>query len=284
MKIQLFYTLGFVIFFSSRAFSEVSVPIDDSAAINFYKNSQLVVSKTTVNPYDLAGSLVLEKEGEDTMYINILPESIKKNLKPENLTGQPYRTMMTKSQAAKVGFLGFLGISTEEKSLLEVSIDHRWKLIGPSFWNNDQLKQSVLSIGKIYNAMGYKIKYNQSVEYSNLTTSNFSESSTDVTSSFTYVDASGKRFVQSSNYAQKELIAISPFDITPLLAVWEPAALAAVDFKVTNRDIKNLVKDSQHSFTNQPLSIKQGDLEEIKGLQKILGEAWASEPQFDLIQ
>jgi hypothetical protein len=270
--------------YSNVAFSEISVPVDDSAAINFFEDSQLVVSKKTVNPYDLAGSLVLEKEGEDTMYINILPESIKKNLKPENLTGQPYRTMMTKTQAAKVGFLGFLGISTEEKSLLEVSIDHRWKLDGPSFWNNDELKQRVLSIGKIYNDMGYKIKYNKNVKYSNITTSNFSESHSDVTSSFTYIDATGKRFVQSSNYAQKELIAISPFDITPLLVVWKPSAVSALEFKVTNREIKNLVKDSQGSFTNHPLTIKRGDLEEIKGLQKILGEEWASQPQFNLKQ
>lgn len=284
MKIKLFYTLSLVMMYSNVAFSEISVPVDDSAAINFFEDSQLVVSKKTVNPYDLAGSLVLEKEGEDTMYINILPESIKKNLKPENLTGQPYRTMMTKTQAAKVGFLGFLGISTEEKSLLEVSIDHRWKLDGPSFWNNDELKQRVLSIGKIYNDMGYKIKYNKNVKYSNLTTSNFSESHSDVTSSFTYIDATGKRFVQSSNYAQKELIAISPFDITPLLVVWKPSAVSALEFKVTNREIKNLVKDSQGSFTNHPLTIKRGDLEEIKGLQKILGEEWASQPQFNLKQ
>lgn len=283
MKLLLSYAFLVLLLFNNQSFA-VSVPVDDSAAINFYKNSQLVVSKSTVNPYDLAGSLVLEKEGEETIYINILPESIKKNLKPENLTGQPYRTMMTKSQAAKVGFLGFLGISTEEKSLLEVSIDHRWKLIGPSFWNNDQLKQSVLSIGKIYSAMGYRVKYNQNVEYSNLTTSTFSENNDNVTSSFTYVDASGKRFVQSSNYSQKELIAISPFDITPLLAVWRPAEVAAEDFKVTNGDIDGLVQASQGSFSGQPLSIKQGDLSEIKGLQKILSEEWASQPQFELMQ
>ena len=218
MKSNVFVILLVTSFLSMATNASVKVPVDDSQAIEFYKNSQLVVSRSTVNPFELAGCLVLQKAGEDDVYINVLPESIKKTLKPQNLSNQPYRTMLTESQAVKVGFLGMLGISISQDSLLEISINDRWTLDGPSFWNDEELKESVLSIGRVYAAMGYQIKYNQSVRYSHLTTSNFTELSGEITSSFTYVDAKGKRYVQSSNYAQKELIAISPFDITPLLA------------------------------------------------------------------
>ena len=218
MKSKVFVILLVTSFLSMETNAAVEVPVDDSQAIDFYKNSQLVVSRSTINPFELAGCLVLQKEGEDDVYINVLPESIKKTLKPQNLSNQPYRTMLTESQAVKVGFLGMLGISISQESLLEISINDRWTLDGPSFWNDEELKESVLSIGRVYAAMGYHIKYNQSVKYSHLTTSNFTEQSGEITSSFTYVDAKGKRYVQSSDYAQKELIAISPFDITPLLA------------------------------------------------------------------
>tara|TARA_R110001583_G_scaffold11123_1_gene50931 strand:+ start:5637 stop:6506 length:870 start_codon:yes stop_codon:yes gene_type:complete len=270
---------------SSALVEAAQVTVDDTAAaaaIDFYKGSQLVISKATVNPFDLAGSLVLTKEGDPDVYINVLPESIKKNLKPDNLTGSPYRSMMTETQAAKVGFLGFFGITTEKKSLLEVSIDYRWKLIGPSFWTDNELKESVLSIGKIYSSMGYTVKYNQNVEYSNLTTSAFTENADEVTSSFTYVDAGGKQFVQSSNYSQKELISISPFDITPLLASWQPQTLKASEFTITNSTIKSLVSDSKNHKVSA-ISLDKGDLSEVIGIQSILNAEWINQPQFSEI-
>lgn len=237
MKSKVFVILLVTSFLSMETNAAVEIPVDDSQAIEFYKNAQLVVSRSTINPFELAGCLVLQKEGEEDVYINILPESIKKTLKPQNLSSRPYRTMLTESQAIKVGFLGMLGISASQESLLEVSINDRWKLDGPSFWNDDELKESVLSIGKVYAAMGYNIKYNQSVKYSHLTTSNFTEQSEEITSAFTYVDGNGKRYVQSSDYAQKELIAISPFDITPLLAEWEPGRASPANSGISDSPI-----------------------------------------------
>ncbi len=68
------------------AHAEVTVPKDDKAVLDFYTNSQLVISKATVNPFELAGCLVLKKDGQTDQYLNVLPESIKKTLKPQNLT------------------------------------------------------------------------------------------------------------------------------------------------------------------------------------------------------
>jgi len=260
---------------SGQCYAAVTVPVDDSAAIEFYKNSQLVVSKATVNPFDLAGCIVLTKEGQEDTYINILPESIKKSLKPQNLSNKPYRTMLTESQAVKVGFLGVLGISTKNNSLLEIAIDDRWKLEGPSFWNNNELKESVLSIGKIYMALGYTVKYNQNVQYSNLTTSTYTESSGEVTSTFTYVDGSGKQYAQSSSYAQKELISIAPFDITPILASWQPKEKMATAFNISDATIRDLQIRSTNAMP-MAIEIKQGDMSEISGLRALINSNSAS--------
>lgn len=247
--------------------AEVTVPVNDQKALDFYKNSQLVVTKVTVNPFELAGCLVLHKDGESDQYVNLLPESIKKSLKPENLTATPYRTMLTKEQAAKVGFLGVLGIETKEKHLLEVSINDRWRLDGPSFWNDNELKKAVIEFGKVYVNLGYQVKYNQNIQYSHLITSEFEENDGNVKSTFTYVDGSGKRFVQSSNYSQRELIAISPFDITPILKAWNPQKVEATALQVSPTQIQSL-KEQSVTTKATPVSLDRADLSKIKAYEK----------------
>lgn len=230
--------------------AEITVPVDDKAALTFYQNSQLVISKATVNPFELAGCLVLRKVGQVDQYLNVLPESIKKTLKPQNLTESVYRTMLTKEQAVKVGFLGMLGISTSEKTLLEIAINERWKLEAPSFWGDNELRKIVLEVGKIYASQGYKVSYNQNVQYSTLVTSEFQESSAEIKAAFTYVDGSGKKFVQSSNYAQRELISVSPLDIMPILAAWNPATTASAKFEITVPQIEGVVSQAGKYSTN----------------------------------
>jgi hypothetical protein len=216
----------------ASAYAEVvNVPVDDKGALEFYKNSQLVISKATVNPFELAGCLVFHKDGQADQYLNILTESIKKTLKPQNLTESVYRTMLTKEQAVKVGFLGMFGISTSEKSLLEMAINDRWKMEAPSFLGDNEVKKIALEVGKIYASLGFKVSYNQNVQYSTLVTSDYQESTGDVKAAFTYVDGAGKRFAQSSNYTQRELISIAPFDITPFLAAWDPKTTSALNVK-----------------------------------------------------
>lgn len=249
--------------------AEITVPVNDEAALTFYKNSQLVVSKSTINPFELAGCLVLHKEGQVDQYLNVLPESIKKTLKPQNLTESVYRTMLTKEQAVKVGFLGMLGISTSEKTLLEVAINDRWKLEAPSFWGDNELKKIVLEVGKIYASQGYKISYNQNVQYSTLVSSEFHENSGDVKSAFSYVDGSGKRFVQSSNYSQRELISIAPLDIMPVLTAWIPSAISSSNFKINQSQIENLASNSMNNM-NKAVKLNSADTTSLKAFSKQL--------------
>ena len=252
----------FLFFNGSANADAVSVPVDDSGAISFYQHSQLVVSKATVNPFDLAGCLVLHKDGLADQYINVLPESIKKTLKPQNLTETVYRTMLTKDQAVKVGFLGMLGVEVSEKSLLEISINDRWKMEGPSFWGDSELKKTVLEVGKIYALQGYKVSYNQNVQYSILASSDFQQNDASVSSTFTYVDGSGKKYVQSSNYTQRELISIAPFDITGIVNSWGTSTNAAV-FKIDKQQIEDSVKASAN-VKAAAIHLNAADLAPIK--------------------
>ncbi len=247
----------------TSASAEVNVPVDDKAALEFYKNSQLVISKATVNPFELAGCLVFHKDGQVDQYFNILPESIKKTLKPQNLTESVYRTMLTKDQAVKVGFLGMLGISTSEKSLLEVAINDRWKMEGPSIFSDGELKKNALEVGKIYASLGYKVSYNQNVKYSTLVTSDYQESAGDIKSAFTYIDGAGKRFVQSSNYAQKELIAIAPFDITPFLATWDSKTVSAASVNFTQSQIESLTTGVD-AYTDKVIKLNSVDITDLR--------------------
>lgn len=220
--------------------SAVAQTSESENALASYRHSQFVISKATVNPFELAGCMVLKKDGQTDQYINVLPESIKKTLKPQNLTDSVYRTMLSKEEAVKVGFLGLLGISSAEKSLLEISISDRWKMEGPSLWGDNELKKTVFNVGKIYADQGYEVWYNQNVQYSILSSSTFQENSGSVTSAFTYVDASGKRYVQSSNYSQKELISIAPFNLTPLLKNSSFATLASNKLAISQTTIDEL--------------------------------------------
>ncbi|MES2243731.1 MAG: hypothetical protein V4639_12730 [Pseudomonadota bacterium] len=249
------------------ASAEVTVPID--APLDFYKHSQLVISKATVNPFELAGCLVLKKDGQADQYLNVLPESIKKTLKPQNLSESVYRTMLTKEQAVKVGFLGMLGISTTEKTLLEIAINERWKLEAPSFWGDNELKKIVLEVGKIYASQGYKVSYNQNIQYSTLVTSEYQENAAEVKSAFAYVDGGGKRYVQSSNYSQKELVSISPLDIMPVLVAWNPAVVTSSAFTITKPQIENLAS-SAGSFTNNTIKLNSADTNELRKFSKQL--------------
>lgn len=247
--------------------AEVTVAVDDKAALDLYKNSQLVISKATVNPFELAGCSVLKKDSQADQYLNVLPESIKKTLKPQNLTESVYRTMLTKEQAAKVGFLGVLGILTTEKTLLEIVINDRWKLEAPSFWGDNELKKIVLEVGKIYASQGYKVSYNQNVQYSTLVTSEFQENSGEVKSAFSYVDGGGKRYVQSSNYSQKELISVSPLDIMPVLSSWNPAIVPSAAFTVTKPQIENIA-DNTGKFDGNIIKLNSADTNELRKFSK----------------
>lgn len=205
---------------------------------------------------------MLHKEGQVDQYINVLPESIKKTLKPQNLTESPYRTMLTKELAGKASFLGFLGITVSDKSLLEVSINDRWRLDGPSFWGDNELKKNVMEVGKAYASLGYRVSYNQNVQYSTLVTSEFRENSGDVKSAFSYVDASGRRFIQSSNYSQRELISIAAFDITPILNGWNPGATPAVAAKVNQAQIEDAIVNRQSGA----LKLNGANVSELQGI------------------
>lgn len=160
----------------------------------------------------------MKKAGESDQYLNILPETIRKTLKPQNLSTKPYRTMLNQQEAAKVGFLGILGISTKQDYLLEIAISDVWRLEGPGFINFDDVKANVFQIGKIYYDNGYSVWYNQSVQYALLVTSQYKKSDASIKGTFSYVDGEGKMYVQEENYTQRELISTAPFDISPLLA------------------------------------------------------------------
>jgi len=201
----------------AAAHAEVVVPMNDEAARQFYANSQLVITKMVVDASQLAGCLVLRKTGEADQYLNILPEAIRQTLKPQNLSSKAYRTMLSQEEAAKVGFLGLLGVSTKKECLLEISITDVWQLDGPTFIASDDVKANVLLIGKIYRDMGYTVWYNQAVKYSALVTSQYRKNEKSAALTFSYVDGEGKRYIQEESYTSKELISISPFDITPLL-------------------------------------------------------------------
>ncbi len=241
---------------STFAFAQANVSVNDQAALDFYKKSQLVISKSTVNPYELAGCLVLIKANESDQYLNVLPESIKKTLKPQNLSNKPYRTMLTKEMAVKAGFLGLLGITTNEQSLLEVSISDLWKLEGPSFFNDNELKRTVFEVAKIYIDQGYQVKYNQNVQYSHLLTSEFQESSGDVKAAFAYFDAGGKRYAQAVAASQREIISIAAFDITPLVKAWKPGSNIVVSEKDIQK-LKSAVKASASALTLKPADTRE---------------------------
>ena len=197
--------------------AEVVVPTNDGAARTFYENSQLVITKQVIDATELAGCLVLRKSGETDQYLNILPETLRKMLRPQNLASKAYRTMLSNGEAAKVGFLGLFGISTKKDYLLEVSITDVWRLDGPSFMSSEDVKANVLMLGKIYRDLGYSVWYNQAVQYSVLVTSQYRKNERSAALTFTYVDGDGKRYVQEESYTQKELVSIAPFDLTPLL-------------------------------------------------------------------
>ncbi len=187
--------------------------------------------------------------------------------------------MLTREQSARVGFLGILGISTTEKSLLEFSINDRWKLEAPSFWGDNELKKIVLEIGKIYASQGYKVSYNQNVQYSTLVTSEFQENTGEVKSAFSYVDAGGKRYVQSSNYSQKELISVSPLNIMPILDSWNPKVVASNSFDITEPQKENLTRNLG-SFTSSIIKINSADTNELRKFSKELTSAEFKEKLF----
>lgn len=249
----------------TSANAEVNTPVNDEAALEWFrKNSQVVISKATVNPFELAGCLVFHKDGQVDQYLNVLTESIKKTLKPQNLIESVYRTMLTEESAARVGVLGMIGISTSQKSLLEVAINDRWKLEGPSFWGDNELKKVVFEVGKIYVSLGYKVSYNQNVQYSTLVARDFQENNGEVKSVFTYVDGNGKRFVQSSNYTQRELISIAPFDITDLLKAWNPKTIPISNFEISLHDKENL----KGSYVEKGITLESVDSVTLKGFSK----------------
>lgn len=242
---------------------KITVPVDDKAALEFYKNSQLVVSKAIINPFELAGCLVLHKDGQVDQYLNVLPERIKNTLKPQNITESVYRTMLTKDQAIQVGFLAILGISVSEKTLLEIAINHRWKLEAPSFWGDNELKTIVLDVGKIYANQGYTISYNQYVQYSTLVSSEYQESTDDMKSVFSYVDGKGNRYVQSSNYSQRELISIATLDIMPVLNAWNSTTISSSNYKINQSQINNFT-NKQMMYDTKYINLKSVDTSDFK--------------------
>jgi hypothetical protein len=258
-----FFAACFLSVLVGNASAQVTVPVNDQAAVNFYKNSQLVLSQATVNPFELAGCLILSKDGQIDQYINVMPDAIRKTLKPQNLTDSVYRTMLTREQAVKVGFLGAFGISTTEKALLEIAISNRWKLEAPSLWSDETLKKTALEIGKVYAAQGYKVSYNQNVQYSTLVSSEFQESSGEIKSAFSYIDGTGKRFVQSANYTQREIIATAPFDIMPLIRAWNPKSATASEFKI-NDTLREAVLASGSSYEKAVRKLDSADLGALK--------------------
>ena len=195
----------------------VVVPTNDTAARAFYENSQLVITKQVIDATELAGCLVLRKPGEPDQYLNILPEDLRKTLRPQNLATKAYRTMLSQGEAAKVGFLGLLGIATKKDSLLEISITDVWRLDGPGFMSSNAVKSNLLTIGKVYRELGYAVWYNQAVQYSVLVTSQYRKNDRSAALTFTYLDGEGHKYVQEESYTQKELVSLAPFDLTPLL-------------------------------------------------------------------
>lgn len=212
-----FICLYLIILICVPVYAQVVVPTNDATARSFYENSQLVITKQVIDATELAGCLVLRKQGEPDQYLNILPEELRKTLRPQNLSTKAYRTMLSQGEAAKVGFLGLLGVSTKKDNLLEVSITDVWRLDGPSFMSSDPVKANVLMIGKIYRDLGCSVWYNQAVQYSTLVTSQYRKNERSAALTFTYLDGDGKRYVQEESYTQKELVSIAPFDLTPLL-------------------------------------------------------------------
>jgi hypothetical protein len=249
------------ILFCSQTYAEVTVPENDQAAQDFYKNSQLIISKIVIDPAELAGSLVFKKAGEPDQYLNILPEGIRKTLKPQNLSTKPYRTMLNQQEAKKVGFLGLLGISTKEDFLLEISISDIWRLEGPSFLGDDEVKANALQIGKVYYDDGFSVWYNQSVQYALLVTSKYKKSDKNIQGTFTYIGGDGKRYVQEENYTQKELISTAPFNLTTILAKLPTGKLNVNALKIESADVNSLIKKGVPSGV---MDLTPATLEELK--------------------
>jgi len=236
-------------FICTAAHAEVvKVPTNDETARTFYENSQLVITKQVIDATELAGCIVLRKSGENDQYLNILPEALRKALRPQNLASKAYRTMLSQGEAAKVGFLGLFGISTKKECLLEVSITDVWRLDGPSFMSSDDVKANVLLLGKIYRELGYSVWYNQAVSYAVLVTSQYKRNERSASLTFTYLDGDGKRYVQEESYTQKELVSIAPFDLTPLLD-----------------KLQSSTKGDKSALTTEPDEVNKFELKHVPG-------------------
>lgn len=264
--VRIVYAIMFVIF-SAQAHAEVRVPENDAAAQHFYEKSQLIISKKVIDASDLAGCLILRKSGEPDQFLNILPENIRQTLKQQNLSTKPYRTMLNQQEAAKVGFLGLLGISTQQDYLLEIAINDVWRLEGPNFMNFENVKTIVLQIGKIYYDQGYTVLYNQSVQYALLVTSQYKRNESSVQGTFTYVAGDGKKYVQEETYTQKELISTAPFDISPLLVKIPGGSFNFSALKISHAETEKL---RSKGVTASVLSIVPADFKKLESAAKKL--------------
>lgn len=185
-------------------------------AIQSWLNSQLVQDQDAVNPQDLAGSIVLRKSGEKDQYLNIVPAEERSKFAPRDLNNKTFQSMVTNDNAVKLGILGFLGITIDIKSILEVVITDGWEIDGPNFVSDAAVRRNLFEIGRIYAAKGYDVLYNQNVKSSTLLATEYRQSSADAKGTFTYVDLDGTSYQEYSGANQKQLIAISPFPVTDL--------------------------------------------------------------------
>lgn len=233
-----------VIIISNTLNAQQEIKYNDASALEFFTKSQLVFSKKIINPMDLAGCLVLSKAGVEPQYLNILSENVKKSLNAQQLTSEPFSSMLTKELAAKFNFLGFIGISSSKKLLLQTVIKDVWRLEAPQFITNVEVLSNVKQIGRLYRKLGFNVDYNQSVQYSILTYSEFQENSEDLQSAFSYFDAEGKKYVQISNYRQKELIAIAPINIDPILDASDKDITLEAFSKISQQEKSKSLKSS----------------------------------------
>jgi hypothetical protein len=194
--------------------------IDDSKALDFYKSSQILISKI-INPENLVGSIIFFKTDKLDLnslpYLNVLPVEIKDKIEPKTIDRLVYHSMLSYEFQQQIKFLSIFSISSNKNSLLEVNLTDMWSLDSPDFSNNVAFDKNVKKYGQPLAKKGYTVLFCRSVQYSTLTTRIFSKSEIDLKAVYAYIDASGNQYNQNDDFKLKEIISYEAVDITDIL-------------------------------------------------------------------
>ena len=235
----------------------------ESEALEYIKNSNIIISKSVIHPIDLAGCLILSKKGKMDQYINILPSSHRNMLKPEIIKDKMYRDIVEYDVISEFQILKFFSISGSKNSIVEVIVNKNWLLNGPGLWSYDELFERAVKIGKSYVELGYNVKFNQNVEYSVMNVSFFIENKAEGRAGLNFIDSNGKVYTKTSRSYQKEIIGISPIDITDYLRKWQAT-------KEMNREIGYIKNFSLYKEKGERYVATKGQLEELKLMKRLL--------------